>query len=1635
MLGASSAQAQGDCATAGTTGPSTTVPVDVTSTGDAAVTTCGGGFTADPDGNDFWVEFTGLTAGSLYTVNTSDNGSGVTDTVVEIWEGADCASATVIDCNADIDVGGGNFFSEASFTAQAGMRYWAFTETEFDDDANGTTWDLSIDAGGTAPANSTCDLAGTTGPATTVFVDSTLTANFAVTPCGLGADGNDFWVEFTGLTTGNIYVVSTAANGGVTDTVIQIWEGADCASATSITCDDEGGTGSFSQTSFTAQAGMRYWALTETTFGDPDGTWDLSIDAGAPPVGTTTDACDTTTHTLAPSGSIALDNTGLTNDNAALPSCGGAGAREQWVAITGLTNGLEYTATTTAGTTTDTVLEIFRGVDCASLASVGCQDDINGAANRLSEVSFIADTTGGNLYWALVVPFTGSEEGTYGLTLDAGVVPAPAPANDLCVNATVIAAGSLPFTDNTTDLNSSTADDIMNSATQGTGGGDVFYSFTPTVTASYVLTSANANNGNFNSSIGVYTGACGSLVEVDSADTNSFADESLTVSLTSGTAYTIVIEGRSAADRGVVNWTLGAPVLPPSNDDCAAAEPVVEPLPFNDVTDTTAATDSGIDNSSSVVQAGGGGLDVWYSYTPTASGTYRFTASGFDAGFAVYNTGTCPPDQATAEAAEILAVDNIGLDVGTVALTAATPYLILVEGYSAADFGLLDFTVEGPLVPPTNDDCATAENITEPLPFNDVTDMSLATDSGIDNSASANFPGPPPGGGGADVWYVYNPTVTASYQFTANGFDIGFAIYNTGSCPPDQVTAEGAELIAVDNTFGGETALVQLTGGLFYLVIVEGFSAADTGTLDFTVDGPFLPPSNDACANATVIAALPFTDNTTDTTGATDDGLNSNSFGGGGNDVWYTYTPAANETLRFDSFSTNFDESLGVHVGGCGTLTEIYSQDFFAAGDSESFALDLTGGTQYWFLLEGSGPGDFGVVNFSVALLGGSLVAGDVCATATTIAATGPVAVDSSGNANLQGTECFVGGEPALFGNDLWFTASGLTTGNVYRFTSSDDGTGSVSGTLVAAFSGPDCNTLTPVGCSGSFGGDFDLVQFFGDNSLTYFFLVEGELVDEGGTFTVELTETVVGSGDVCSMAEAGPTVGNTITVDTTGHANIEGSTCGFGSGPFFGADLWLDLGVLSAGTYSVETGDDGDMDVTDTVVAVFQGPCPGTEVACDDDGGAGLFSLATFTADGTSQYFAFVQAFGEDEVGTFNVTLAAVLPPANDLCASATVVDPNALPFSDTVNMAAASDEGTDNSASVSFGGGGGADVFYSFTPTVTADYTITADGFDLGIGVFAAPCVGAEIAAVDDTFAGEELTLTLNAGVTVLILAEAFDGATPLGTLTFTVSEPIIPSEITRPGFGWVQNFDFAFLDLDDAEVAGVGAAAVSNYIGGDFMGSDASAFFAFNATDTTLDSIDTATGAITAGPAVTGLIAPHDLPINLAWDPSTSTFFVGVADSADFAGGALGTIDPVSGAYTEIATYADATSLQCIAVDGAGNLFALTYAAGDTTGALTLQSVDKGTGALTAVGATGIGTGQFSEMDFNQGNGLLYAPVLEARGNVAAPGPNELYTIDTATGAATLVGPIQGDVTFFAFGVVGQAAGVDNWSDYNN
>lgn len=138
-------------------------------------------------------------------------------------------------------------------------------------------------------------------------------------------------------------------------------------------------------------------------------------------------------------------------------------------------------------------------------------------------------------------------------------------------------------------------------------------------------------------------------------------------------------------------------------------------------------------------------------------------------------------------------------------------------------------------------------------------------------------------------------------------------------------------------------------------------------------------------------------------------------------------------------------------------------------------------------------------------------------------------------------------------------------------------------------------------------------------------------------------TGSVFTGSVTCSSAQPGetPCLGLPVTVggcaigDNTG---LSGAGYNPGCADYQGGDVWFTAVVPASGAISIQTNDVGGID--DTGLALWEGNCFGlTQVACDDDGGNGYFSLilANNLTPGETVYIQ-VWDYGGGTVGPIEV-------------------------------------------------------------------------------------------------------------------------------------------------------------------------------------------------------------------------------------------------------------------------------------------------------------------------------------------------------------------------------------------------------------
>src|SRR5262245_52876584 len=299
------------------------------------------------------------------------------------------------------------------------------------------------------------------------------------------------------------------------------------------------------------------------------------------------------------------------------------------------------------------------------------------------------------------------------------------------------------------------------------------------------------------------------------------------------------LAARAARGMAVLGLLVsGTAIAQPPNDECATAIALANGLngPFTNV----AATNNILDPP---MTCGGGGNDVWFTYTAACPGVYTFdtcTATGVfhDTVMEVF-TGTCGAlvlsdpcnDDMGAGACPI----NQFLSSVSHPMNAGETAIVRVGGFLGT-MGAFDVNVTPPSAP-SNDECASAGVLVPGA--NAVSNNCATTSAGVPAACAAN---------GRDVWYTYTAgltgTATLSMCAAAGGsgtFDTVLTAY-TGTC--------GALVQAAcnDDTCGLQSQITfAITAATTYRVRLAGFGtpgAQGTGSI-FLSEAVAPPPTTD----------------------------------------------------------------------------------------------------------------------------------------------------------------------------------------------------------------------------------------------------------------------------------------------------------------------------------------------------------------------------------------------------------------------------------------------------------------------------------------------------------------------------------------------------------------------------------------------------------------------------------------------------------------------------------------------------------------------------------------------------------------------------------------------------------------------
>lgn len=641
--------------------------------------------------------------------------------------------------------------------------------------------------------------------------------------------------------------------------------------------------------------------------------------------------------------------------------------------------------------------------------------------------------------------------------------------------------------------------------------------------------------------------------------------------------------------------------------------------------------------------------------------------------------------------------------------------------------------------------------------------------SGISFSVSANSLGasaeigePDHAGAAASasLWWKWFPPLQGEVVVSTRGsaIDTRLAVYQ-GSTLDDLQLVAGND----DDPDGGNTSLIrfQADAETTFFIAVDGVGG-DSGAIVLNGNGSF-EIVNDAFAFRTPIesTAVPTTGTNIGATkeaGEPDHGGNA-----GGKSVWWVWTAPVSSQVTITTAGSNYDTLLGVYTGdSLPSLTLVAGNDDVDLGVIRTSIVTFaaTVGVEYQIAVDGwrdfEGFASEGLISlvvvapsfnddFADAIL---LGLGDFDLSAQNV------------GANLEL------GEPQHAinkgGASVWWSWSPAESGSVAVTTR-----GSSFDTLLAVYTGSSLNGLTVVAQNDDEGelARTSRVTFEAQLGTQYHIAVDGQ---NGRVGLIRLsTEQPAPANDRFAdrsvlFSDFASVIGSNEGAEKEAGEPDHGGNSG-------GASIW----------YSWEPDVDGSVVITtdgstfDTLLAVYTGSELSNlalvdENSEDNDNGFGTTSLVVFDAFAGATYFIAVDGFNAS-TGQIQLNRVSTEPPHNDDLADRIVLQPGTV-FGSNANATLEPGE------PFHFFVTGGKSVWWSFTPNITDDLTLSTSGstFDTILAVYTGNSIETLALVDNDDDSGSGLTSRLTFSATsateYLIAVDGFGGDS--GTISLSLS-----------------------------------------------------------------------------------------------------------------------------------------------------------------------------------------------------------------------------------------------------------------------
>ncbi len=191
--------------------------------------------------------------------------------------------------------------------------------------------------------------------------------------------------------------------------------------------------------------------------------------------------------------------------------------------------------------------------------------------------------------------------------------------------------------------------------------------------------------------------------------------------------------------------------------------------------------------------------------------------------------------------------------------------------------------------------------------------------------------------------------------------------YSNGALSVTGVSGGTSPYYYTWSTGATTSSISGLPGGSYSVTVTDAIGRCEW--TESAVVQSIAAPSNDNCANATVISSFPYSSGSLYNYCSTNDVPASQTAGCGihYNNVWYRVTGTGDQLTASTCSAASFDTEIHVYTGACGSMTEVVcNDDGSGCGLQSSVSWCTTAGTTYYISVGAYGSTGFGTYTLSV---------------------------------------------------------------------------------------------------------------------------------------------------------------------------------------------------------------------------------------------------------------------------------------------------------------------------------------------------------------------------------------------------------------------------------------------------------------------------------------------------------------------------------------------------------------------------------------------------------------------------------------------------------------------------------------------